>query len=74
MSVCPCCGYCPTCGRRNLSPHYIPPTPIWVVPQIYPGVYPIWTTSNIPNTTGGNYQGIGLGTTSAGSCNIQLMN
>lgn len=29
---CPCCGYCPTCGRKNGwgYPYPIWPTPTWI--------------------------------------------
>jgi len=43
--VCPACGYCPCCGRRNLTvdpyvPYYPPYTPIWIVPTNVPFYYP----------------------------------
>ena len=42
--VCPNCGYCPCCGRRNLTvdpyvPYYPPYTPIWIVPHYTPSMF-----------------------------------
>jgi hypothetical protein len=30
---CPSCGYCPHCGRSNVSPWAPAPYPYWVWPQ-----------------------------------------
>jgi hypothetical protein len=44
--VCPCCGYCPTCGRRGHGyvPNYPPPWPNY--PQPYIGDPPNWMEWN----------------------------
>lgn len=47
VSPCPACGFCPSCGRRNVSPQ-----PIWVVPywnQPYPT--PTWPWGTTISTT-----------------------
>jgi hypothetical protein len=41
-SVCPSCGYCPHCGRQNLSP-WVYPYPYYI-PNIAPYVQPYWGT------------------------------
>ena len=59
--VCPACGYCPCCGRRNPQPFY-PWYPVYPVNPVYP-VYPYptyvgdvpgrnsWTVCLVKDTT-----------------------
>lgn len=59
---CPCCGYCPTCGRSNIVvlpvyiPTYVPtfaPQPFYNPFQPTPTVAPWWGTFGVdPNTCG----------------------
>jgi hypothetical protein len=42
---CPRCGYCPHCGRSNLSPYW-PQPPIWVQPTWIGWPVP-WTNTTI---------------------------
>lgn len=59
-NICPCCGYCPTCGRRNAGWQQMP-MPYWQQ-------WPIWTNSPWPwqhpqvwtTTAGGVSNGDGL--------------
>ena len=39
---CPNCGYCPTCGRRNVAPYQ--PWGTWPWPARPMPLGPIWTT------------------------------
>lgn len=49
--MCPCCGYCPACGRRNLAPYnpFQPPYPPYIPPLGYP-----WGGTTQPTITYGN--------------------
>ena len=49
MNTCPCCGYCPHCGRRNAQPNpfYQTPFPYTIWQGTYGG------TPNIGQATGG---------------------
>ena len=44
--VCPNCGYCPCCGRKNPTVPYYPPWPGY--PEPYIGDYPIWPNYPLP--------------------------
>ena len=54
MHVCPNCGYCPNCGRRNVMPphypwgQYIPPQIPWQSPTAVPWTSPRITYSVSP--------------------------
>lgn len=49
--VCPACGYCPCCGRKNAVP--VPSYPPWPgCPSPYDPI-PFWVPYNPVYTTGG---------------------
>ncbi len=37
---CPCCGYCPACGRRDDPVPWYPAIPWWLQHPVFP-MYPI---------------------------------
>lgn len=57
QTPCPCCGYCPHCGRRNTDPY------------TYPNIWPTITCT--PGTLGTATSG--LGSSSSGIAGAQCL-